>query len=80
MGPSATADQVRGIVKEIKPEERKWLGIDDFLKGKDKVSKPELLEFLRANALEVKEVTKGGQPRAPDEEIDATQSNRRADD
>lgn len=59
MGNSATADQVRGIIKEIKPEERKWLGVDDFLKGKEKVSKPELLEFLRANALEVKEVTKG---------------------
>lgn len=60
MGGSATVEQVRGLTKDIKEEERKWLGLDEFLKGKEKVSKPELLEFLRANALNVEEVTRGG--------------------
>jgi hypothetical protein len=61
MGNSATVEQVRGLTKEIKEEERKWLGLDDFLKGKEKVSKQELLDYLRGNALEVKEVTYGKQ-------------------
>jgi hypothetical protein len=58
MGGSATPEQIQGMLKEIKPEERKWLGIDDFLKGKEKVSKEALLEFLRGNAVEIKEVVK----------------------
>jgi hypothetical protein len=58
MGGSATPEQIQGMLKEIKPEERKWLGIDDFLKGKEKVSKEALLEFLRGNAVDIKEITK----------------------
>lgn len=61
----APVAQVQGIIKDLKPEERKWSGIDEFLAGKEKVSKAELLEFLRANQLEVKEVTKGGIPLQP---------------
>jgi len=59
MGGSATVEQINGMIREIKPEERKWLGLDEFLAGKEKVSKAELLEHLRANALEVKEVLLG---------------------
>lgn len=59
MGNSATVEQVRGLTRDLKPEEIKWSGLDDFLKGKEKVSKQELLDFLRANQLEVKEVVKG---------------------
>lgn len=58
MGNSASVEQINGMLREIKPEERKWSGIDDFLKGKDKVSKQELLDFLRANQLQVEEVRK----------------------
>lgn len=61
MGASANIDQVNGILKEIKPEERKWSGIDDFLKGKEKVSKQELQDYLRANQLQIEEVRKGGE-------------------
>lgn len=99
MGNSATVEQVRGIIKEMKPEEIKWSGIDEFLKSKldeakqvketdpsftDKVisgegfdektkqlknlqteknlkiSKQELLDFLRSNQVDIKEITKGG--------------------
>lgn len=59
MGNSATVEQVRGLTRDLKPEEIKWSGLDDFLKGKEKVSKQELLDFLRANQLEIKEVVKG---------------------
>ncbi len=60
-GASATVQQVQGVIRDIKPEERKWSGIDEFLKGKEKVSKAELQEFLAANELQIQEVQKGGQ-------------------
>jgi GGDEF domain-containing protein len=59
MGASASVQQINGMLKEIKPEERKWLGVDDFLKGKEKVSKEEFLDFLRGNALQIKEIQTG---------------------
>ena len=62
MPPSATVEQVKGILKDTKQEERDWLGIDDFLKGKTKVSKAELIDFVRANNVQVQEVVKGGPP------------------
>lgn len=58
MGNSATVEQVRGITRDMKPEEIKWMGLDEFLKGKEKVSKAELLDHLRANQLEIQEVVK----------------------
>ncbi len=60
MPNTATVSQIEGILKDQNQEERKWSGIDDFLKGKDKVSKVDLLDFLRANQLEIKEIQKGG--------------------
>ena len=58
MGNSASVQQVNGMLKDIKPEERKWSGLDEFLAGKEKVSKAELLEFLQENQVELKEVVK----------------------
>jgi hypothetical protein len=58
MPNSAPPDQVRAIVRDVKAEEKKWLGLDDFLKDKAKVSKVELLEFLRANNPEIVDITK----------------------
>jgi hypothetical protein len=60
MSNSAPVAEVRSLAKDIKEEERKWSGFDEFLKGKERVSKAELLEFLRANQLQVVDVTKGG--------------------
>lgn len=73
-GSSATVQQVQGVIRDIKPEERKWSGIDEFLKGKEKVSKAELQEFLAANELQIQEVTKDQQP----ETLKAGRANRRA--
>lgn len=60
LGNSATVEQVNAILRDVKAEERKWSGIDAFLKGKDKVNKEELLQFLKANELQIKEVRRGG--------------------
>lgn len=58
---NATPQQILATLREVKPEEMQYSGINEFLKGKEKVSKRELLDFLRANQLEIKEVTKGGE-------------------
>lgn len=63
MPVKASADQVRGIIRDTKQEERDWLGIDEFLGSKDSFTRDEVLEFVRANNVEVEEVVKGGSPR-----------------
>ena len=58
MGNSADPAQIKGILKEMKPEELKWLGVDEYLKGKEKVSKADLLEYLRGNQIQLEEIVK----------------------
>ncbi len=62
MGTVVPVAEVRALLKEVKEEERKWSGLDEFLSNKEKagekVSKAELLEFLAANQLQIQEVTK----------------------
>lgn len=43
----------------VKAEEIKWSGIEEFLKGKKSVTKEEVQEFLKANAITVVETQKG---------------------
>jgi len=92
LGNSATVEQVNALLRDVKAEERKWSGIDEFLKLKQKqaqdqqnekirgnrseldanvikeqldakqvevkINKQELLQFLKANELQIKEVNK----------------------
>lgn len=60
MPNSAPVSQVRAILSTAKQEEVKWLGVEQFLEGKEKVSKAEMLDFVRANQVKVEEVVKGG--------------------
>jgi GNAT superfamily N-acetyltransferase len=60
MPARADATLIRGLIKNLKPDEIKWSGIDEFLKTKDKFTKEEVLEFLRANQLQIKEVVRDG--------------------
>ncbi|HYG24428.1 MAG TPA: hypothetical protein VEH04_16745 [Verrucomicrobiae bacterium] len=64
MANSTTPEQLQAMLKNpqngVKGEELKWSGLDDFLSGKTKVTKQEVLDFLEQNRLEVKEVVKGG--------------------
>lgn len=70
-GSSATVEQINAILKDVKTEEKKWMGIDSFLKGKTKVNKQELLDYLKANELQIEEVVKGAK-NLPKVEIGAT--------
>lgn len=59
----APVEQVKVLLNEpgVKADEIKWTGLDDWLKGKmGKVSKTEVMEFLKQNEVRVEEVAKGG--------------------
>ena len=64
MPESAGAEQVRGILRGsgVKQEEVDWLDVEGFLAGKEKVSKQELLDYIRANNVQVQEVMKKDLP------------------
>ena len=42
--------------KGVKADELKWMGVDDFLAGRPKVTKQELLDFIHQNQLQLTEV------------------------
>lgn len=71
MPNAAPVDQVRNILKSggVKQEEIDWMGIEDFLAGKTKVSKEDLISHLFENEVEIKEVMKGGKAKGGDVEI-----------
>jgi hypothetical protein len=58
----ASPEQWLGTLKNaagVKPEEMKWLGLEDWLKEqKGAVSRQQLQDFIRANSIEVQEVEK----------------------
>lgn len=59
MPNKAIPNQILAIIKggQVKQEEIKWSGIEDWLKEQDgKVSKQDVLEYLRANDVQVEEV------------------------
>ena len=43
----------------VKDEEIEWLGVEDFVKEQGKVSKDELVDFIRQNNVRIEEVEKG---------------------
>lgn len=45
----------------VKPDEIKWTGLDDFLKGKKSVTKEEINEFLSRNRVEIRETVLMGE-------------------
>lgn len=63
MPNKASADQIRGIISKgaVKADEIKWSGLDDFLKENPAPTKAEVLDYLKANNLQVKEVVKAGE-------------------
>lgn len=58
MGGRAKPAEILAMLRDMKPEEMKFSGIKEFLEGKDVVTKAELLDHLRANQVEIKEITK----------------------
>lgn len=61
MPNAAPADQVRGILKSagVKQDEMDHLDMEGFLKDNPKPTKAQVLEHVRANNVELKEVEKG---------------------
>jgi hypothetical protein len=62
MPEKTTAEQVLKIIdnpQNVKPEEVKWSGLKLWLEGKEKVTKAEVMDFLRDNQLKIEEVEKG---------------------
>ena len=55
------AEQLKGMIKsaEIRQEELDWYDLDSFLKDNPKPTKAQVLDYLAANALEIKEVERG---------------------
>jgi hypothetical protein len=43
----------------VKPEEIKWIGLDDFLQGKKSVTKQEVQDYISRNRVDVQEVQLG---------------------
>ena len=71
-----TAGKVGAILKNnIKKEEYEWLGLNDFLKGKDKVTKQEMLDYIKQNNVEIVEIKKGDW-RGADHELQSNISKR----
>jgi hypothetical protein len=60
----APGDAILSTLKNsgVKPEEMKWIGLDDYLKSKPKLSKQDVTNFIRENQVDVKEVMKGTSP------------------
>lgn len=46
--------------ENVKADEIKWIGLDDFLKGKKNVTREEVQQFIAANKVDIQEVTLGG--------------------
>lgn len=62
MPNAATPEMVRGILSEkngIKADELQWMGLDNFLAGKTKISRAELQDFIKNNQVNVTEKIKG---------------------
>lgn len=60
MPNAATPEMIKGILSDkngVKAEELKWMGLDDFLAGKKKVTKQELKDFIEQNQVRIKEKT-----------------------
>lgn len=65
----APGDQILGTIKNIPgvtQQEIKWIGLDDFLKGKQSVTKQEVSEFIEANKIGVVERKFTGEQKLPE--------------
>ena len=59
--PTMKSQSVENFLKknQVKPEEIQWLDLETLLKGKQKVTKEKLQEWIQANKIDVKDVMLG---------------------
>ena len=62
IGGSGSGDQHLSTLRNagVKESEIKWMGLDDYLAGKPKVSKADLQQFIADNQIQLEETSKGG--------------------
>ena len=60
MQKQAKASDIMNLIQKngVKQDEIAWTGVDDFLASRDTVTKEELLQYIRANQIEIEEVIK----------------------
>ena len=64
----ASGDQIFNTIKNttgVKQSELKWMDLEGFLKGKNKVNKDEVLEYINNNRIDVSEVKLSNDAPAP---------------
>src|SRR4029077_6042518 len=61
LGGKGSGDQMLATLKNngVKGDELEYTGLEDFLKGKDKVTKQEVLDYIDKNGIKLEETTKG---------------------
>lgn len=59
---NASGDQILATLRNngVKDSEIEWLGLDDYLKGKPKVSKADLQQYINDHKIQLNEVNLGG--------------------
>lgn len=69
MQKQARAEDIMNLIQKngVKQDEIAWTGIDDFLANKEIVTKNEVLEYIRANQIEIEEVIKDSYQKKADE-------------
>lgn len=74
-----SSDQMLATIKKqpgVKEEELKWLGLEDYLRGKKQITKQELIDFIRENDIQLEETMFSGDrydPIDPNKETSPTQ-------
>ena len=77
MPNKALAAQITGILSPnngVKPDELKWLGMDDFLKTKSTFTKAEVMDFVKSNEVQVEETMRGTNRHLLQQEADRLQT------
>lgn len=70
MPKKASAEQIKGILKDAKKEEVEWLDLDTFLADNPNPTKQELLDYVRENNVQIEEVEKGERAGKTFEEVE----------
>jgi uncharacterized protein YneF (UPF0154 family) len=58
MGNSATPEQVKGMLRDIKPEEMEWLGAEKYIQENPKINKEDFIKHLQSNVPEIRRSVK----------------------
>ena len=75
-GQAMLNDILKG--ENVKQDEVKWIGLDDFLKGKKSVTREEVQQYIAENKVDVQEVTLGGKEQFDEQRLAQLESEYKA--